>query len=176
MLHLPDYAKGYLTFVLSILGIGLLTAFIGDLASHFGCTIGLKDSITAIAFVALGTSVPGTLWLFGSASRVAPLPRRGATGKPEVSQLTTVSTLVPRVWLLDTQRMTLTHPSPSTKLSCIFCTPSPTPPVLMFSLELRKSNSLLRQKNHSCLSATTAAQKSYHHLSTKVTLSAHYSR
>lgn len=91
LLHLPDYAKGYLTFVISILGIGLLTAFIGDLASHFGCTIGLKDSITAIAFVALGTSVPGTLWLFGSASRVAPLPRRGATGKPEISQQTTVS-------------------------------------------------------------------------------------
>ena len=39
--------------------IGVLTAFIGDLASHFGCTIGLKDAITAISFVALGTSVPG---------------------------------------------------------------------------------------------------------------------
>ena len=39
--------------------IGLLTAFINDLASSFGCTIGLKDSVTAISFVALGTSVPG---------------------------------------------------------------------------------------------------------------------
>jgi len=39
--------------------IGVLTAFIGDLASAFGCTVGLKDSITAISFVALGTSVPG---------------------------------------------------------------------------------------------------------------------
>ncbi|MPC16583.1 Sodium/calcium exchanger 1 [Portunus trituberculatus] len=66
-----EYVKGYLTFVISILGIGILTAFIGDLASHFGCTIGLKDSITAIAFVALGTSVPGTLWLLRSASCVA---------------------------------------------------------------------------------------------------------
>jgi solute carrier family 8 (sodium/calcium exchanger) len=39
--------------------IGVLTAVIGDLASHFGCTIGLKDSVTAISFVALGTSLPG---------------------------------------------------------------------------------------------------------------------
>lgn len=31
----------------------------GDLASHFGCTVGLKDSVTAVVFVALGTSVPG---------------------------------------------------------------------------------------------------------------------
>ncbi|KAK3854830.1 hypothetical protein Pcinc_038704 [Petrolisthes cinctipes] len=58
---IPDYVYGYATFVISILGIGLLTAFIGDFASHFGCTIGLKDSITAIAFVALGTSVPDLL-------------------------------------------------------------------------------------------------------------------
>ena len=39
--------------------IGVLTAVIGDLASHFGCTVGLKDSVTAISFVALGTSLPG---------------------------------------------------------------------------------------------------------------------
>ena len=45
--------------MVSILGIGLLTAFLGDLASSFGCTIGLKDAVTAISFVALGTSVPG---------------------------------------------------------------------------------------------------------------------
>ncbi|XP_047470234.1 sodium/calcium exchanger 1-like isoform X2 [Penaeus chinensis] len=61
-----DIAKGYPTFIISILGIGLLTAFIGDFASHFGCSIGLKDSVTAIAFVALGTSVPDTF-----ASKVA---------------------------------------------------------------------------------------------------------
>lgn len=54
-----DYWNGWACFVVSILMIGLLTAFIGDLASHFGCTIGLKDSVTAVVFVALGTSVPG---------------------------------------------------------------------------------------------------------------------
>lgn len=54
-----DYWNGWACFVVSILMIGILTAFIGDLASHFGCTIGLKDSVTAVVFVALGTSVPG---------------------------------------------------------------------------------------------------------------------
>lgn len=54
-----DIAGGYVAFVVSILGIGLLTAVIGDLASHLGCSVGIKDSVTAIAFVALGTSIPG---------------------------------------------------------------------------------------------------------------------
>lgn len=54
-----DMYSGYLCFVVSIVFIGLLTAVIGDLASHFGCTVGLKDSVTAVTFVALGTSVPG---------------------------------------------------------------------------------------------------------------------
>ncbi|CAG6016564.1 unnamed protein product [Menidia menidia] len=61
-----DYWSGWACFVVSICMIGLLTAFIGDLASHFGCTVGLKDSVTAVVFVALGTSVPDTF-----ASKVA---------------------------------------------------------------------------------------------------------
>ncbi|TRY87424.1 hypothetical protein DNTS_017185, partial [Danionella cerebrum] len=61
-----DYLNGWACFVVSIIMIGVLTAFIGDLASHFGCTIGLKDSVTAVVFVALGTSVPDTF-----ASKVA---------------------------------------------------------------------------------------------------------
>ena len=44
--------------------IGCLTALIGDLASSFGCTVGLKDSVTAISFVALGTSLPGNYQKF----------------------------------------------------------------------------------------------------------------
>ena len=40
--------------------IGFVTAIIGDVAGHLGCFIFLKDSVNAIAFVALGTSVPGT--------------------------------------------------------------------------------------------------------------------
>uniref|UniRef100_A0A8C2WHH3 Solute carrier family 8 member 1b n=1 Tax=Cyclopterus lumpus TaxID=8103 RepID=A0A8C2WHH3_CYCLU len=61
-----DYWNGWACFVVSICMIGLLTAVIGDLASSFGCTVGLKDSVTAVVFVALGTSVPDTF-----ASKVA---------------------------------------------------------------------------------------------------------
>ncbi len=56
-----EYWNGWACFIVSIVIIGLLTAVIGDLASHFGCTIGLKDSVTAVVFVALGTSIPGEL-------------------------------------------------------------------------------------------------------------------
>ncbi|KAG5669748.1 hypothetical protein PVAND_000042 [Polypedilum vanderplanki] len=61
-----DFYGGYLCFVVSILCIGIVTAIIGDVASHFGCTLGIKDSVTAIVFVALGTSIPDTF-----ASKVA---------------------------------------------------------------------------------------------------------
>ncbi|XP_077118428.1 sodium/calcium exchanger 3 isoform X1 [Ranitomeya variabilis] len=61
-----EYLNGWACFVVSIAIIGILTAIIGDLASHFGCTIGLKDSVTAVVFVAFGTSVPDTF-----ASKVA---------------------------------------------------------------------------------------------------------
>uniref|UniRef100_A0AAY4EUI8 Calx-beta domain-containing protein n=1 Tax=Denticeps clupeoides TaxID=299321 RepID=A0AAY4EUI8_9TELE len=61
-----EYWNGWACFVVSICIIGLLTAVIGDLASHFGCTVGLRDSVTAVVFVALGTSIPDTF-----ASKVA---------------------------------------------------------------------------------------------------------
>ncbi|XP_041641862.1 sodium/calcium exchanger 1a isoform X1 [Cheilinus undulatus] len=61
-----EYWNGWACFCVSISVIGILTAVIGDLASHFGCTVGLKDSVTAVVFVALGTSVPDTF-----ASKVA---------------------------------------------------------------------------------------------------------
>ncbi|KAG1679733.1 Sodium/calcium exchanger 2 [Nymphon striatum] len=49
---------GWLTFFTSLGMIGMLTAIVGDLATIFGCLVGLKDSVTAITFVALGTSLP----------------------------------------------------------------------------------------------------------------------
>ncbi|KAK2828883.1 hypothetical protein Q5P01_019917 [Channa striata] len=61
-----EYWNGWACFIVSISVIGLLTAIIGDLASHFGCTVGLRDSVTAVVFVALGTSLPDTF-----ASKVA---------------------------------------------------------------------------------------------------------
>ncbi|XP_051965999.1 sodium/calcium exchanger 2-like isoform X6 [Xyrauchen texanus] len=55
-----EYWNGWACFVVSIIVIGVLTAIIGDVASHFGCTVGLRDTVTAVVFVALGTSIPDT--------------------------------------------------------------------------------------------------------------------
>ncbi|OWF55905.1 Sodium/calcium exchanger 3 [Mizuhopecten yessoensis] len=64
---------GWFCFAVSLGMIGLLTAFIGDLASIFGCLIGLDDSVVAITFVALGTSLPDMF-----ASRTAALNEKYA--------------------------------------------------------------------------------------------------
>ena len=61
--------NGYPCFVISIAMIGVCTAVIGDVAGHLGCFIFLKDSVNAIAFVALGTSVPGRYKQIFSMSR-----------------------------------------------------------------------------------------------------------
>merc|ERR1711963_372313 len=37
-----------------------IVIIVGDLAGIFGCLIGLEDEVTAITFVALGTSLPDT--------------------------------------------------------------------------------------------------------------------
>ncbi|XP_062596962.1 sodium/calcium exchanger 3-like isoform X1 [Saccostrea cucullata] len=68
-----DYLGGWACFTVSIIMIGVLTMFIQDLATEFGCTIGLKDAVTAISVVALGTSVPDTF-----ASKVAAINDRYA--------------------------------------------------------------------------------------------------
>jgi len=54
------YCGGWLCFVCALMMIGAVTAFIGDLAALFGCCLGIPDSVTAITFVALGTSLPDT--------------------------------------------------------------------------------------------------------------------
>lgn len=59
-----QYWNGWACFLVSVVGIGFLTAIIGDVASHFGCTVGLRDTVTAVVFVALGTSLPGRWFLF----------------------------------------------------------------------------------------------------------------
>jgi solute carrier family 8 (sodium/calcium exchanger) len=41
--------------------IGIITAIVGEFANLFGCTIGLKSSVTAITIVGMGTSLPDTL-------------------------------------------------------------------------------------------------------------------
>ena len=74
-------AGGWLCFFVSLCGIGLLTALIGDLAGHMGCTMGLLPSVTAITFVALGTSLPDTF-----ASAQASAAPRGARARARSPQ------------------------------------------------------------------------------------------
>ncbi|XP_056017279.1 sodium/calcium exchanger 3-like isoform X1 [Ostrea edulis] len=54
----PSIWGGWLCFIVSLIFIGLLTAVVADLANIFGCLIGLESEVTAITFVALGTSLP----------------------------------------------------------------------------------------------------------------------
>ena len=54
----PGILGGWLSFFVSLAVIGVLTAVVGDLAAIFGCLVGLHDAVTAITFVALGTSLP----------------------------------------------------------------------------------------------------------------------
>lgn len=51
---------GWACFWVSLAFVGVITAFIGDVAAMFGCCIGLKNAVTAITIVALGTSLPDT--------------------------------------------------------------------------------------------------------------------
>lgn len=55
-----DRGYGFPAFFASLFFIGLLTSLVGEFAGLFGCSIGLKEPITAISFVALGTSLPDT--------------------------------------------------------------------------------------------------------------------
>ena len=55
------YYGGYPCFVLALAMIGAVTAIVGEIATVLGCCINLKESVTAITLVALGTSLPDTL-------------------------------------------------------------------------------------------------------------------
>jgi solute carrier family 8 (sodium/calcium exchanger) len=54
------YYGGLPCFVISLAFIGFVTFIVGEFANLFGCVLGIKPGITAITFVALGTSLPDT--------------------------------------------------------------------------------------------------------------------
>mmetsp|Transcript_35296 Transcript_35296/g.99926 ORF Transcript_35296/g.99926 Transcript_35296/m.99926 type:complete len:280 (-) Transcript_35296:571-1410(-) len=54
------YLGGWPTFVVSLMFIGALISVVGEMATLFGCAVGLNDTVTAITFVAVGTSLPDT--------------------------------------------------------------------------------------------------------------------
>ena len=51
---------GWTTFTISLFFIAALTAVVAEFANLFGCAVGLEPEITAITFVAIGTSLPDT--------------------------------------------------------------------------------------------------------------------
>ena len=51
---------GWPCFGISLVFIGMVTAIVGEFATLFGCVLGILPSVTAITFVALGTSLPDT--------------------------------------------------------------------------------------------------------------------
>ena len=56
----PHWLGGWACFFGALCFIGVITAVVGEFANLFGCVLGIKPSITAITFVALGTSLPDT--------------------------------------------------------------------------------------------------------------------
>jgi len=56
----PSYGGGWYAFGVSLGFIGGVTAIVEQVATLFGCILGLSPTVTAITFVALGTSLPDT--------------------------------------------------------------------------------------------------------------------
>lgn len=52
--------SGYPAFLVSLFFIGLLTAIVEQIASLLGCVWGIKQAVSGITLVALGTSLPDT--------------------------------------------------------------------------------------------------------------------
>lgn len=55
------YLNGWVSFVIALAAIGCCTAVVAEIANLLGCAIKLKQAVTAITIVALGTSLPDTL-------------------------------------------------------------------------------------------------------------------
>lgn len=54
------YGGGVPCFFIALTFIGIVTFVVGEFAGLFGCVLGIKPGVTAITFVALGTSLPDT--------------------------------------------------------------------------------------------------------------------
>lgn len=68
-----NFLGGWPAFIISLLFIAGLTALVEQLGKLLGCVVGLKNSVTGITIIAIGTSLPDTF-----ASRSAALHDIGA--------------------------------------------------------------------------------------------------
>jgi solute carrier family 8 (sodium/calcium exchanger) len=64
----PHMLGGWGCFVVSLGFIGFVTYVVGEFANLFGCVLNIKPAVTAITFVALGTSLPDTFASMAAAS------------------------------------------------------------------------------------------------------------
>lgn len=69
----PHYGGGFPCFVVSLVFIGCCTLVVSEIATMMGCILFIKPGVTAITFVAIGTSIPDTF-----ASRIAAQQERYA--------------------------------------------------------------------------------------------------
>jgi solute carrier family 8 (sodium/calcium exchanger) len=56
----PHVGGGYACLVSGITNIGFVTYVVAEVATLFGCIVNLRPGLTAITFVAIGTSLPDT--------------------------------------------------------------------------------------------------------------------
>lgn len=55
-----EWGGGWPAFFVALVLIGTITAVVAEVATVLGCVLGLKQSVTAITLVAIGTSLPDT--------------------------------------------------------------------------------------------------------------------
>ena len=81
------WGGGIPCFIAAICFIGGLTAVVGEIAGAMGCVMGLKPGVTAITFVAIGTSLPDTFASMKAAreSRYADAAVGNVTGSNSVN-------------------------------------------------------------------------------------------
>ena len=56
-----EWGGGLPAFLIALAFIGVITAIVAEVAGVLGCALGLKEAVTAITLVAVGTSLPDTL-------------------------------------------------------------------------------------------------------------------
>lgn len=56
-----EWGGGLPAFLIALVFIGVITAIVAEVAGVLGCALGLKEAVTAITLVAVGTSLPDTL-------------------------------------------------------------------------------------------------------------------
>ena len=97
------YAGGLPCFVVALGFIGICSTLISDLASIFGCLVGLTDTVTSISLVAMGTSLPDTfasmlsIQVLSSHATLVPLQartNRHTPAKPCLQRMPMPSTLM----------------------------------------------------------------------------------